>query len=170
MTETGSGVVYDGLPLDGVDMRVDSLGEIHLRGPMLLRTYRDGSQPLADGWFATGDLGAIDDNGQLAVRGRRDELIITGGENVWPATVEAALAGHRGVAEVAVAGVPDAEWGERVVAWIVPSDRSTPPDLASIRSRVTESLPGFMAPKEIRIVDSLPTTTSGKVLRHQLPT
>ena len=170
MTETGSGVVYDGLPLDGVDMRVDSLGEIHLRGPMLLRTYRDGSQPLADDWFATGDLGAIDDNGRLAVRGRRDELIITGGENVWPATVEAALAGHPGVAEVAVAGVPDTEWGERVVAWIVPSDRSTPPNLASIRSRVTESLPGFMAPREIRIVDSLPTTTSGKVLRHQLPT
>ncbi len=170
MTETGSGVVYDGLPLDGVTMRVDALGEIHLNGPMLLRSYRDESQPLTDGWFATGDLGAIDDNGRLEVHGRRDDLIITGGENVWPATVEAAVAGHPGVGEVAVAGIADVEWGQRVVAWIVPSDRSTPPSLASIRARVTESLPSFMAPKEIRIVDSLPTTTSGKVLRHQLPT
>jgi o-succinylbenzoate---CoA ligase len=170
MTETGSGVVYDGFPLDGVDVRIDPLGEIHLRCPMLLRSYRDGSQPVADGWLATGDLGDFDDAGRLEVRGRRDELIITGGENVWPATVEAALAGHPGVAEVAVAGVPDVEWGERVVAWIVPVDHSTPPTLASIRSCVTESLPGFMAPKEVRILSSLPTTTSGKVLRHRLTT
>lgn len=170
MTETGSGVVYDGFPLDGVAVRIDPLGEIHLRCPMLLRGYRDGSQPVADGWFATGDLGDIDHDGRLVVRGRRDELIITGGENVWPATVEASLAGHPGVAEVAIAGVPDVEWGERVVAWIVPTDRSTPPTLASIRSRVSESLPGFMAPKEIRIVEGLPTTTSGKVLRHRLQT
>ncbi len=170
MTETGSGVVYDGLPLDGVEVRVDSLGEIHLRGPMLLRCYRDGSMPLTDGWFATGDLGAIGADGRLEVLGRRDELIITGGENVWPATVEAALAGHPGVAAVAVAGVSDVEWGERVVAWIVPTDRSTPPTLASLRSRVIESLPAFMAPKELRVVDHLPTTTSGKVLRHRLPT
>jgi O-succinylbenzoic acid--CoA ligase len=170
MTETGSGVVYDGWPLEGVEVRIDQLGEIHLRCPMLLRSYRDGSQPVADGWFATGDLGDLDDDGRLTVLGRRDELIITGGENVWPATVEASLSGHVGVAEVAVAGVPDDEWGERVVAWIVPSDRSMPPTLAAIRSCVTESLPAFMAPKEIRIVDGLPTTTSGKVLRHRLPT
>lgn len=170
MTETGSGVVYDGLPLDGVDVRVDSFGEIHLRCPMLLRCYRDGSVPAADGWFATGDLGEIGDDRRLAVLGRRDELIITGGENVWPAVVEAALTGHPGVVEVAVAGVPDVEWGERVVAWIVPADPSAPPTLASLRSRVIESLPSFMAPKEVRIVDSLPATTSGKVLRHRLAT
>ncbi len=163
-------MVYDGLALDGVDVRVDQLGEIHLRCSMLLRCYRDGSVPLADGWFATGDLGEIGADGRLQVLGRRDELIITGGENVWPATVEAALTGHPGVAAVAVAGVSDVEWGERVVAWIVPIDRSTPPTLAALRSRVTESLPTFMAPKELRIVDDLPTTTSGKVLRHRLST
>ncbi|MGZ4679900.1 MAG: class I adenylate-forming enzyme family protein [Ilumatobacteraceae bacterium] len=170
MTETGSGIVYDGLPLDGVDIRVDPLGEIHLSCPMLLRCYRDGSMPVADGWFATGDLGSIGADGRLEVLGRRDELIITGGENVWPATVEAALTGHPGVAAVAIAGVSDVEWGERVVAWIVPIDRSAPPTLASLRSRVIESLPTFMAPKEVRVVDHLPTTTSGKVLRHLLST
>ncbi len=170
MTETGSGVVYDGCPLDGVETRVDSQGEIFIRGPMLLRCYRDGSIPLVGGWLATGDLGDIGDDGRLIVHGRRDDLIITGGENVWPAAVEEVLAGHPGVAEVAVAGVPDLEWGERVVAWIVPTDISTPPTLASIRSIAAESLPAYMAPKELRLADSLPTTSSGKVRRHDLPT
>lgn len=168
MTETGSGVVYDGVPLDGVEIRVDPHGEIHLRCPMLLRCYRDGTSPLRDGWYATGDLGAIDADGRLVVHGRRGELIITGGENVWPAAVESVLRAHRGVAEVAVVGVPDDEWGERVVACIVPTDPSAPPTLASIRASILESLPAYMAPKEVRIVDSLPTTTSGKVRRQRL--
>jgi o-succinylbenzoate---CoA ligase len=168
MTETGSGVVYDGLPLDGVEIRIDPGAEIHLRCPMLLRCYRDGSNPCVDGWFATGDLGELGDDGRLVVHGRRDELIITGGENVWPASVEAVLGTHSGVAEVAVAGLPDPEWGQRVVAWIVPIDVHAPPTLESIRAVALESLPTFMAPKEIRIVDTLPTTTSGKVRRHRL--
>jgi acyl-CoA synthetase (AMP-forming)/AMP-acid ligase II len=137
---------------------------------MLLRCYRDGSMPLTDGWFATGDLGAIGADGRLEVLGRRDELIITGGENVWPAVVEAALAAHPGVAEVAVAGVPDSEWGQRVVAWIVPTDPGFPPTLASIRSMAGDSLPMYMTPKDLRVVESLPTTSSGKVRRHDLPT
>ncbi|HEX2782049.1 MAG TPA: AMP-binding protein [Ilumatobacteraceae bacterium] len=170
MTETGSGVVYDGLPLDGVEVRIDEHDEIHLRCAMLLRCYRDGSNPCIDGWFATGDLGGLDDDGRLIVNGRRDELIITGAENVWPATVEAVLTLHPAVAEVAVAGVTDPEWGQRVVAWIVPVDAQAPPTLASIRALAGQSLPGFMAPKEVRIVDALPTTTSGKVRRHRLST
>ncbi len=170
MTETGSGVVYDGVPLEGVEVRIDQQAEIHLRCPMLLRCYRDGSKPCVDGWFATGDLGELGDDGRLIVHGRRDELIITGGENVWPAIVEAVLRTHRAVAEVAVAGVADAEWGQRVVAWVVPIDAKTPPSLESIRAISVESLPAFMAPKEVRIVDTLPTTTSGKVRRHRLAT
>jgi o-succinylbenzoate---CoA ligase len=170
MTETGSGVVYDGLPLDGVEIRIDRGTEIHLRCPMLLRCYRDESNPCVDGWFATGDLGELGNDGRLVVHGRRDELIITGGENVWPASVEAALGTHTGVAEVAVAGLPDPEWGQRVVAWIVPIDAHAPPTLESIRALASESLPTFMAPKEIRIVETLPTTTSGKVRRHRLAT
>ncbi|HEY0519972.1 MAG TPA: AMP-binding protein [Ilumatobacteraceae bacterium] len=170
MTETGSGVVYDGRPLDGVDIRIATDGEIHLRGPMLLRCYRDGRDPIVGGWFATGDLGALDADGSLIVHGRRAEMIITGGENVWPSAVEASLAVHPLISQVAVGGVPDDEWGQRVVAWVVPVDASAPPDLASIRSMVGQSLPMFMAPKEVRLVDSLPTTSSGKVRRHDLST
>ncbi len=170
LTETGSGVVYDGRPLDGVEIRVDTNGEIHLRCPMLLRCYRDGTSPLIDGWFPTGDLGLLDDSGTLTVFGRRGDMIVTGGENVWPAAVEAVLSTHPAVAAIAVAGEPDVEWGQRIVAWIVAADPSDPPTLASIRSMAAESLPMYMAPKEIRLVESLPTTSSGKVRRHDLPT
>jgi o-succinylbenzoate---CoA ligase len=170
LTETGSGVVYDGWPLDGVEVRIDDSGEVHLRGPMLLRCYRDDTDPLIDGWFATGDLGELGGDGRLIVHGRRGDMIITGGENVWPATVEALLVRHPGVAEVVIAGVPDDEWGQRVVAWIVPTDPSKPPTLESIRSTAATSLPMYMAPKEVRLVGSLPTTSSGKVRRRDLHT
>jgi O-succinylbenzoic acid--CoA ligase len=170
MTETGSGIVYDGYPLDGVELRVDSPGEIHVRCPMLFRGYRDGASPLVDGWFATGDLGEIGDDGRLTVHGRRADIIITGGENVWPAVVEAALIAHPSVREIAVAGVTDVEWGQRVVAWVVPTDGAIPPTLESIRSIAGQTLPMYMAPKEIRLVQSLPTTSSGKVRRQDLPT
>lgn len=170
MTETGSGVVYDGYPLDGVEIRVDPSGDIHIRCTMLFRCYRDGASPLVDGWFATGDLGEIDDDGRLTVHGRKADMIISGGENVWPAVVEAALTAHPSVSEVAVAGVPDSEWGERVVAWIVPSDPANLPTLESIRSIAGETLPMYMAPREVRVVQSLPTTSSGKVRRQDLPT
>jgi O-succinylbenzoic acid--CoA ligase len=169
MTETGSGVVYDGRPLDGVEIRIGPDDEIHIRCAMLLRCYRDGSTPLVDGWFPTGDLGVLDDSGELTVHGRRDDMIITGGENVWPAVVESAVRAHPSVAEVAVAGAPDVEWGQRVVAWIVPTDAEAPPTLTLIRSFLAETLPMYMAPKEIRLVDSLPLTSSGKVRRHDLP-
>ena len=170
MTETGSGVVYDGRPLEGVELRVDAAAEIHIRCPMLLRCYRDGSIPTVGGWYPTGDLGQIGGDGRLMVHGRRGDLIITGGENVWPVTVETVLAGHPDVADVAVTGVPDEEWGERIVAWVVPRDNSSPPTLASLRAHATESLPAFMAPKEIRLVADLPATSSGKIRRHELST
>jgi O-succinylbenzoic acid--CoA ligase len=170
MTETGSGIVYDGHPLDGVELRVDEGGEVHVRCPMLLRTYRDGRCPLVDGWFATGDLGEIDGDGRLIVHGRKADMIITGGENVWPSVVEQALSSHPSVREVAVAGVADLEWGQRVVAWIVPSDPTSPPTLESIRSMAGESLPMYMAPREVRLVQHLPITSLGKVRRQDLPT
>jgi O-succinylbenzoic acid--CoA ligase len=136
---------------------------------MLMRCYRDGSNPVIDGWFATGDLGALAGDGRLIVHGRRGDMIISGGENIWPATVEDVLRVHPRVAEVAVAGVADVEWGQRVVAWIVATDASSPPTLASIRSFAAETLPMYMVPKEIRLVDSVPTTSSGKVRRQDLP-
>lgn len=167
MTETGSGVVYDGLPLDGVELKIDASGEILVRGPMLLRCYRDGSTPIdTDGWLHTGDIGELLPDGRLDVRGRADDLIITGGENVWPDVVERAISSHRAVREVAVGGVADPKWGQRVVAWIVP--RGEAPTLADIREHVVDALPGFSIPKELRITDALPRTSNGKLQRHAL--
>jgi o-succinylbenzoate---CoA ligase len=165
MTETGSGVVYDGVPLDGVEVDIAADGEIRLRAPMLLRCYRDGSSPLdAHGWFATGDLGEWRPDGRLHVAGRRGDLIITGGENVWPEAVEAALADHPGVADVMVRGVDDPEWGQLVEAVVVPA--GDPPTLESIRDHVKQRHPAFMAPKRLTLVESLPRTSIGKLRRH----
>ncbi len=168
MTETGSGVVYDGVPLDGVEVDITPDGEIRLRAPMLLRCYRDGTSPVdADGWFATGDLGERLPDGRLYVAGRRGDLIITGGENVWPEAVEAALADHPGVADVMVRGVEDPEWGQLVEALVVPV--GDPPTLASIRAHVKQRHPAFMAPKCLTLVGSLPRTSLGKLRRHPHP-
>ncbi|MDH3708158.1 MAG: AMP-binding protein, partial [Acidimicrobiia bacterium] len=126
MTETGSGVVYDGRALDGVDIRVVD-GEVHVRGPMLLRCYRDGTVPLdADGWLPTGDAGALTDAGELRVFGRLGDVIVTGGEKVWPVAVERVLLTHPGVAEALVEGRPDPAWGAVVTAVIVGAGDAIP--------------------------------------------
>ncbi len=169
MTETGSGVVYDGVPLDGVDVRIVD-GEVQVRGPMLLRCYRDGRDPKTPGgWLPTGDAATFERDGRLSVSGRRADMIITGGENVWPDAVEEVLFGHPDVADVAVAGRPDPEWGQRVEAWVVPVDRSLPPTLSSLRAFVTEQLPSYAAPAHLTLVDALPRTALGKIARHRLP-
>ena len=170
MTETGSGIVYDGVPLDGVDVRVDpSSGEITVRGPMLLRAYRDGADPKdVDGWFRTGDVGSLD-AGRLHVFGRLDDVIITGGENVWPDAVEAVLLSLPSVHEVAVVGRADDEWGQRIVAVVVPADPSAPPTLDELRSTVKEQLGPWAAPRELQLAESLPRTALGKVRRAALP-
>jgi O-succinylbenzoic acid--CoA ligase len=169
MTETGSGVVYDGRPLDGVEVRVVD-GEIHLRGPMLLRCYRDGTDPkTADGWLPTGDVGAWDPaTGRLRVFGRRGDMIVTGGENVWPTAVERVLERLPSVREVAVTGEPDPEWGQRVVALVVPADPAAPPTLGELRDAVRGELPAYAAPRALRLLDALPRTASGKVARARL--
>ena len=169
MTETGSGVVYDGVPLDGVEVTFGAAGEIRLKGPMLLRAYRDGSSPLGPGgWLPTGDAGHLDAGGRLQVDGRLSDLIITGGENVWPAAVEEILRAHPGVAQVAVGGRPDPEWGQKVVAWVVPSPSEDPPPLDALRSLVREHLGAWAAPRELVLVESLPRTAIGKIRRDAL--
>lgn len=170
LTETGSGVVYDGVPLDGVDVEVEpGTGEVRLRGPMLLRCYRDGTVPFdADGWFPTGDVGGFDGHGRLVIHGRRSDLIISGGENIWPGPVERIIRLHPGVAEVAVAGRPDPEWGQRVVAWVVPADPAHPPRLEELRDLVGDRLARFAAPREMILTGSLPRTSIGKVRREEL--
>ncbi len=174
MTETGSGVVYDGHPLDGVDLRIGdgrtgTEGEVLVRGPMLLRSYRDGVDPrLVGGWLPTSDGGRFADDGTLVVFGRMAEVIITGGEKVWPSPVESLLAGHPAVDQVAVWKRPDPDWGERVVAWVVPVDPSSPPDLGTLRDLAASQLAPWAAPRELVVVASLPRTTSGKIRRSGL--
>lgn len=174
MTETGSGVVYDGLPLEGVSVRVTGdQGEIAVSGPMLLRAYRDGRDPKdAEGWLTTGDAGEIDAGGRLHVRGRLSEMIISGGENVWPTAVERIVLSHPMVSAAAVAGSPDPEWGERVVAYVVtPTEAPVPAPaalLADLRERVRTELAVHAAPRELVIVDKLPLTALGKIRRDDL--
>jgi O-succinylbenzoic acid--CoA ligase len=169
LTETGSGVVYDGEPLDDVEVRIGHGGDVHLRGPMLLRAYRDGRDPKsADGWFPTGDVGAWRD-GRLVVHGRRGDMIVSGGENVWPEPVERDLATHPAVADVAVAGRDDREWGQRVVAYVVAARHADPPSLDSLREHVKEQLPAWCAPRQLVLVDAVPRTALGKVRRRDLP-
>ena len=168
MTETASGIVYDGIPLDGVEVRAVE-GELHVRGPMLLRAYRDGTDPRdADGWLSTGDAGAVRDDGTVVVEGRIADVIMTGGEKVWPDPVEAVLREVPGVADVAVAGVADVEWGERVVAHVVPIDPAAPPALERLRDAVKRVLPAYAAPKELVLVEAIPRTSLGKVRRRDL--
>lgn len=172
MTETCGGVVYDGLPLPRAGMRVGAGGEVELGGPTLMRGYRDDpgatAEVLRDGWVRTGDAGRITPGGRLEVLGRLDDCIRTGGEKVWPSEVEAALREHPGVADAAVTGLPDAEWGERVVALVRPSDPARTPDLESIRAHVGERLARYKAPREVVLVDCVPRTASGKVRRDAL--
>ncbi|MDP8987504.1 MAG: fatty acid--CoA ligase family protein [Actinomycetota bacterium] len=168
MTETCGGVVHDGRPLPGVEVRAVD-GELHVRGPMLLRCYRDGADPKdARGWLATGDGGEVGADGEVRVAGRLAEVVVTGGEKVWPAPVEAVLAGHEAVAEVAVAGRPDPEWGQRVVAFVVPAHHAAPPSLESLRGWAKQRLPAYAAPRELVLVETLPRTALGKLRRAEL--
>jgi O-succinylbenzoic acid--CoA ligase len=170
LTQSCGGIVYDGTPLPGVSVRIDEGGEIQLGGPTLLRGYRDGSAAglTADGWLPTGDAGRLDGDGRLHVHGRLDDLIVTGGENVWPGDVEAALRSHPAVTDCAVFGRPDPSWGQRVVAAVVPRDRAVPPTLEELRDHVGALLGRHQAPRELVLVESLPRTALGKLQRGGL--
>lgn len=164
MTETGSGVVYDGHALPGVELRIET-GEILVRGAMVATSYRDGTPVVdAEGWLHTGDLGALDD-GVLTVHGRRGDMIITGGENVHPDPVERRLRQHPAVADAAVVGRPDPEWGQRVVAVLEVTPGESAPTLDELRDWVRAELPTWSAPKALEVVDALPRTSLGKVRR-----
>jgi malonyl-CoA/methylmalonyl-CoA synthetase len=158
-----------GLPLPGVEAAVgdpddDGVGELYVRGAALCRGYwRRPNDVSSDGWFATGDLVSVADDGYVTIRGRRTELIITGGHNVYPAEVEAVLARHPGVREVAVVGVASPEWGETVEAFVVGA-----PDLASLDELATSELASFKRPRRIHVVEALPRNALGKVVRADL--
>ena len=173
LTETFGGMAHDGHPLAGAEVGTDPEGELLVRGPMLFRRYRGDpdrtAAALRDGWLHTGDLGRLGPDGRVTVLGRRDDLVISGGVNVHPDEVEAVLATHPGVAEVAVAGRADPEWGQRVAAFVVPRDPRRPPTLDDLRGHARERLAAAKAPRELVLVPSLPRTPSGKLLRRLLP-
>ena len=161
MTETFGGIAYNGLPLDGVEVRIVN-ESIELKSPSLFRTYRgnDAERRTSD-WYETGDKGAFANN-LIRVFGRKDDMIITGGENVWPNAVEKVISAFPGVEQVVVSGIEDEQWGQRVVAWIV-SPREAAPTLEHIRQHVKTQLPSFCAPTELRVVKEIPMTSLGKV-------
>ncbi len=162
-----------GRPLPGTDLRIDAdtdgIGAIHIRGPGLFSGYEENaalSEPLAVGaWFSTGDLGSVDD-GYLTVHGRRSDLVISGGENVYPAEIEAALERHPAVAEAGVHGIADAEWGQVVAAVLVA--RGTPPSDDDFTAWCATNLGGHQRPRRWRWVRTLPRTATGKLQRPLL--
>ena len=173
LTETCGGVAYDAVPFPETDVRFASGGAIELRGPTLMSGYRRDGQATAeafttDGWLRTGDLGALDEVGRLTVSGRSDDLIRTGSEKVWPEEVERALADHPKIADVAVAGSADPEWGEHVTAFVVPESPDDPPSLAELQTHVEGRLARFKSPREVVVCARIPRTASGKVRRREL--
>jgi malonyl-CoA/methylmalonyl-CoA synthetase len=147
------------------------IGEIEVRGPNVFPGYwnrPDATEESFDteGWFATGDLGFVGGDGYFTISGRAKELIISGGYNIYPREVEEVIEGCPGVSEVAVVGLPDPEYGERVVAVVVPED----PGLTAekVTSFCREDLAGFKKPREVVFVDDLPRNTLGKVLKHKV--
>jgi O-succinylbenzoic acid--CoA ligase len=166
MTETCGGCVYDGIPLAGVSADIGADDRIRITGPVLFSGYRlrpDLTAAALDGdAFVTSDLGFIDTDGRLAVRGRADGMINTGGEMVVTAEVEEALLGCPSVRDAVVVGVPDPKWGERVAAVVVPADPARPPELTDLRSQLRGKLPRYAAPQTLILVAAIPLLPSGK--------
>jgi O-succinylbenzoic acid--CoA ligase len=163
MTEACSQIATFGWPLPGVDVRLSaSEDEILVRGPIV-----SAVAVAEDGWLHTGDLGRFDERQRLEIVGRKADTIVSGGENVAPAEVEAALVSHPAVADAAVLGRADAEWGEALVARVVLRDgRDAQPD--ELRAHVASRLARFKVPKAVEFVNVLPRTASGKLLRREL--
>jgi O-succinylbenzoic acid--CoA ligase len=174
LTETCGGIVYDGRLFEDTAVRLGPQDEVEVRGPTVMNGYRHDPAATADaftldGWLRTGDVGELDEDASLVVRGRLDEAIRTGAETVWPEEVEAALRDHPKVADVAVAGRPDPKWGERVVAFVVSVKADDPPALEELRDHAADRIARFKAPRTLVLVPSLPRGASGKLRRGSLP-
>jgi O-succinylbenzoic acid--CoA ligase len=152
-----------GKPLFGAQVCISDDSEILVRGPCVSPGYLH--EPPHGEWFPTGDLGYLDGEGYLYVLDRRDDLIVTGGENVYPAEVEAVLLAHPAVAEAAVFAVSDAEWGHGVAAAVVLRE---PVGVEELQGFCRERLASFKVPKRVHVHEGLPRNASGKVLRRQL--
>ena len=174
LTETCGGFVYEGMPFEGTSVRFGPDAEIQVAGPHVMERYRSDAHATdraftVDGWLRTGDAGERDEQGTFRVCGRLDEAILSGGEKIWPQEVEAVLRNHPQVADVAVAGQPDEEWGALVVAYVVPRPGFVPPGVRELRDFASERIARFKAPRDVVFVESLPRTASGKVRKEALP-
>ncbi len=173
MSETAGGCVYDGVPLDGVSVRLDDAGQVLIAGDVLFDGYADPvatAAVLRDGWFHTADLGEMVD-GRLRVTGRVDDVVISGGVNVPLPAVTQALRGMDGVRDAAAVGVDDPEWGARVVGYVVPADSVCLDGLRLDRVRdaiESSGLPRTWAPREIVLLDEIPLLPGGKIDRLAL--
>jgi fatty-acyl-CoA synthase len=156
---------------DGTDTEVDEVGEVVVQGPNIMAGYWNDAEHtasvLVDGWYHTGDAGTFDDEGFLYIRDRYQDMIISGGENVYPAEIESALLSLPGIDEAAVIGVPDARWGEVALAVLVAAPGS-PADPDTVRSALSQRLAGFKIPARIEFVGELPKTATGKVRKPDL--
>ncbi len=171
-----------GKALPPVELRIEAVegeaaaageaGEIVLRGPTIAAGYlnrpRETAVAWRGGWFHTGDFGYLDADGYLYVIDRRDDLIVTGGENVYPAEVEAVLESHPAVREAGVFALADARWGQRVAAAVALHPGSEPVTEATLRASCGERLAGYKVPASVRFVQELPRNTAGKLLRREL--
>jgi malonyl-CoA/methylmalonyl-CoA synthetase len=173
------GMPYPGQEARVVDVRTrqplpaGETGEIEVRGPHVFAGYWQRPDATAEsfdpeGWFRTGDLGLRDSDGYFHITGRARELIISGGFNVYPREVEEVLASHPGVAEVAVLGLPDADFGEQVVAVVVPPTGQPAPEAQVLVDWCKDRLASFKKPRRVVFVEALPRNALGKVQKHVL--
>ncbi|WP_017933149.1 AMP-binding protein [Nocardioides sp. Iso805N] len=177
--ETCGGCVYDGLPLDGVGLAIGTDGRVRISGPTLFGGY-DGApeltgEVLVDGWFLTSDAGRLDEDGRLQLLGRIDDMVITGGVNVPAALVARRLREHPSITAAEVLGVPDEEWGNRLVAFVVarPEDGALAPgpkapSLDELRDWVGDAHPRSWAPRQLITLPDLPLLANGKTDRLAL--
>ncbi|WP_416984470.1 acyl-CoA synthetase [Streptomyces sp. T028] len=176
-----------GVPLPGVELRLvdeggaavaaydgETVGEIQVRGPNLFTEYLNRPDATAaaftaDGWFRTGDVAVLDPDGYVRIVGRKaTDLIKSGGYKIGAGEIENALLEHPGVREAAVTGAPDADLGERIVAWIVPVDPQAPPGSAELADHVARRLAPHKRPREVRYLDALPRNDMGKIMKRAL--
>jgi acyl-CoA synthetase (AMP-forming)/AMP-acid ligase II len=154
----------------GCEVRLSERGEVCVRNPFLMDAYFDNpdatAEALQDGWYHTGDLGAFDDEGYLAIVGRARDVIRSGGETIAPVEIEQVLAAHPAFAEVAVVGVPDVQWGEIVTACVVIAPGESAPDVDGLRAWCGDRLASFKHPRRVVVVEALPRTpATGQVQR-----
>jgi fatty-acyl-CoA synthase len=190
-TETGFGAIATpaelraapgtvGRPPEGAEVRVldergtslpaGETGRVFIGGPMVFEGYSDGrGKDTVDGLMSTGDLGHFDAAGRLFIDGREDDMIVSGGENVFPGEVEETLARHPEVADVAVLGVPDEQFGQRLRAYVVPEGDARPSE-ERLKQHVRENLARFKVPRDVVFMDDIPRNPTGKILRRRLPT